>query len=101
MIRPDNVNEWYKTANEDEREAFRRWLKGILHDMDVRITFTKKDGTERVINCTLREGVLPIYEKKTDNVRETNNEVCPVFDLEKQEYRSFRFDTITKIEFTL
>lgn len=101
MITPNDIHGWYSTANEDERAAFRKWLKGILRDMDVKITFKKKDGTERQMNCTLKEEVLPIYEKKTDNVRDENNDVCPVFDLDKQQFRSFRFDSILKIEFSL
>ena len=92
---------WYKTATPEEQKLFRDWLYGVLKDMDVTITFLKKDGTERVMNCTLREGVVPLYEKKTDNVREANKEVCPVFDIDKQEYRSFRYDTIKRIDFTL
>ena len=101
MITPNDIHGWYGTASDDERAAFRKWLKGILHDMDVRITFKKKDGTERQMHCTLKDDVLPIYEKKTDNVRDESVEVCPVFDLDKQQYRSFRFDSILKIEFAL
>jgi hypothetical protein len=101
MYRSEDVKTWYKTANEEDRQLFRDWLRGVLRNMDVKITFTKKDGTNRIINCTLREGVVPIYEKKTDNVRDVNSEVCPVFDIDKQEFRSFRFDSVTNIEFTL
>lgn len=101
MSATDYSGEWYKTATDEERQLFRDWLHGVLKDMNVTITFMKKDGTERVMNCTLQEDVVPIYEKKTDNVRDVSTEVCPVFDTDKQEYRSFRYDTIRKIEFKL
>ena len=41
--------------------AFRDWIKSRLSDAseDVLITFTKKDGSERVMRCTLSESRIP------------------------------------------
>ncbi len=91
----------YSIASEDEKLAFRNWLNDHLHYGPVTITFKKKDGTERVMNCTLNESNVQSYEKKTDRVKEHNEEVCPVFDLDKKEWRSFRYDSITEISFDL
>jgi hypothetical protein len=44
---------------------------------------------------------LPILEKKTDRVRKENDDVLSVFDLEKNEWRSCRYDSIREIKFTL
>ena len=91
----------YKSWSEDEKEVFRKWLISHLKYGPVTVYFTKKDGTERKMNCTLKEENIVQYEKKTERVKTLNEETCPVFDLEKNEWRSFRYDTITKVEFTI
>ena len=37
----------------------RKWLLANLEESVVEVTFIKKDGTERVMNCTLQEDYLP------------------------------------------
>ena len=91
----------YKGWSEDEKEVFRKWLISHLKYGPVTVYFTKKDGTERKMDCTLKEENIVQYEKKTERVKTLNEETCPVFDLEKNEWRSFRYDTITKVEFTV
>ena len=91
----------YKEWSEEERKIFRDWIKSHLTYGPVLVTFVKKDGTERVMKCTLKSDLVKDYEKKTDRVKTVNEETCPVFDLEKQEWRSFRFDAVTKVEFTI
>ena len=61
----------------------------------MKITFTKVNGEERVMDCTLQENIVP-PTKYTD--RKQNEEVLPVFDINKGEWRSFRLDSITNIE---
>ena len=40
-----------------------------LKQGDVSVTFTKKDGTERVMKCTLKEDAIPTVESsKKENV---------------------------------
>lgn len=85
---------WYKEQSESEQEEFREFVKRELHRGVVQVTFTKKDGSERSMNCTLSNDLVKQYEKKTDKVKEANLEVCPVFDVDKQEWRSFRFDSV-------
>ena len=91
----------YKGWSEDEKEVFRKWLISHLKYGPVTVYFTKKDGTERKMDCTLKEENIVQYEKKTERVRTLNEETCPVFDLEKNEWRSFRYDALTKVEFTV
>ena len=83
--------------DQEEKDQF----KDILRNYVVDVTFTKKDGTERKMDCTLKEENIVQYEKKTERVKTLNEETCPVFDLEKNEWRSFRYDAITKVEFTI
>lgn len=93
-----------------EFEAFKTFTLGLLHDSatkDLCVTFTKKDGTERSMQCTLIEGKIP--SDKLPKSKEADSEVVSngsgstvrVFDTEKSEWRSFRWDTVTKLEFTL
>ena len=61
----------------------------------MRITFTKVNGEERVMDCSLQEHIIPPTKAKN---RKENEEVLPVFDINKGEWRSFRMDSITNIE---
>jgi len=61
------------------------------------VRFTKSDGTERIMKCTLREDLVIPYQKKTDRVKDKNLDVVPVFDVEKNEWRSFRVDSVKSV----
>jgi hypothetical protein len=66
------------------------------------ITFTKKDGSLRVMKCTLQESMIPMsgsITEKEENGRKVNQEVVAVYDLEKKAWRSFRLDSVKEIEF--
>lgn len=58
------------------------------------ITFTKKDGTERVMKATLQESVVPVTTG-TRTAPETN---LVVFDTEKQGWRSVIINSIKSFE---
>jgi hypothetical protein len=45
--------------------------------------------------------MLPVIEKKTDRVRKENKDVLSIFDLEKNEWRSCRYDSIEAVSFNL
>lgn len=91
----------YSEMDKKNQKEFREWVKGVLKQETAILTFQKKDGTMRVMKASLRESDFPAYEKKTDTVRKQNDEVLSVVDLELNEWRSFRFDSIRKIEFTI
>ena len=82
-------------------EEGRNWLVSHLKFGPVEVTFTKKDGTERTMKCTLKEELMLPYEKKTDRVKEQSNETLAVYDLEKESWRSFRLDSIKRVEFSI
>ena len=92
---------YYSNANEEERKVFREWLGGVLRMHYVNIHFRKKDGSIRIMNCTLQEGKTLDYEKKTDRVKTVSEDTCPVYDIDKKEWRSFRYDAVTEIRFNL
>ena len=66
-----------------------------LQKRTMRITFTKVNGEERVMDCTLQEHMVP--PTNPDN-RKENETVLPVWDINKGEWRSFRLDSVTNIE---
>lgn len=63
----------------------------------VTVVFTKADGTERTMICTRNPDLIArtytAPEKKTDRVRGPS-EALSVFDLEKNDWRSFRLDSV-------
>lgn len=88
---------WYSTATAEEQKMFREWLLGVLRMHEkVEIVFVKKDGTEREMKCTLKEGVVPLVE----NSKESDT-LCTVWDRDLNQWRSFHFDKIKKINFEL
>lgn len=88
----------YSNFNDQERHEFQMWLRSHLHLGEVSVTFKKKDGTLRVMKCTLMPGLVKDYEKKTDRVKAVSEETCAVFDVDKQEWRSFRYDSIEEVK---
>jgi hypothetical protein len=78
-----------------------KWLKDVLSVLEATITFTKVDGTERVMKCTLDVNKIPKVEvtenKKPRKVSESTK-ALRVFDLEKNEWRSFTIKNIKRIE---
>lgn len=69
-----------------------------LHAGIVEITFTKKDGTKRVMECTLKDDMIPQLElplEENKKERKVNPDVLPVWDTQKGGWRSFRWDSIT------
>jgi hypothetical protein len=75
-------------------------VKDLLQAVSATVVFTKKDGTERSMNCTLQESFLPkvevdsTAEKKT---RSENLECLSVWDIDNEGWRSFRLDSIKEI----
>lgn len=85
----------------DDEEG-RNWFKSVMHEETVTVTFEKKEGTERVMRCTLNENKIPGEKMPSgESKKQKNDEVQPVFDLDVGEWRSFRWDSVKKIEFTL
>lgn len=81
-----------------------KWLKDILTVTEATVTFTKVDGTERVMKCTLEANKLPPVVVKEDTKprkQSDSTKALRVFDVDKQEWRSFTIKNIKKIELTL
>lgn len=91
----------YSSWEPEEQEAFRSWLKSMLRMGGVELTFTKTDGTERVMNASLEETKIPVYESKTGRTKTPNDEVISVVDIDIGEWRSVRYDSIKLVRITL
>jgi hypothetical protein len=77
------------------------WLRTLLKEGVVGITFIKKDGSERLMQCTLAESKIPSEFAPKGSEKTKSDDVLPVFDVENDGWRSFRWDSIKKIEFSL
>lgn len=72
-------------------------LKECLQKGVVKVVFTKKDGSEREMICTLRSDYLPVSSETkplNESARKENDEVLAVWDINNAGWRSFRYDTI-------
>ena len=68
-------------------------LLTMLREREVNIEFTKVDGTQRVMNATLHEAVIP---ETTGPSRSKDTNVV-VFDTDIKQWRTVVLDRITKI----
>lgn len=98
---PKNI----ETIDDNTEVLLHQWLKSMLVMGPATITFTKVDGTERVMKCTLEPNELPpavpLAEGKTPRKESTSTKALRVFDLEKKEWRSFTIKNVKRIELTL
>ncbi len=75
-------------------------VKTALRKGIVTVTFIKKDGTERVMVCTTALDRIPTACHPSGNSsRPQNPEAQKVFDTEKGAWRSFRWDSVTNVQF--
>lgn len=72
-------------------------IKEILSKKTATVIFTKKDGSERTMNCTLVESHIPEDKKPKNVLTDNNKDVIRVFDTDLSEWRSFRVDSVKGI----
>jgi hypothetical protein len=103
----------YQEADEAGQAEIRAWVRGLLITSEITVDFVKADGTERSMRCTLDSSRIPpapvgaIFKSSVTNPdgltesRKPRKQPHPhsvrVFDTEKNEWRSFRFDRLQKI----
>ena len=68
----------------------------------LKVTFTKKDGSERVMVCTrdhelIPEDDLPKYVKEGTEPPKENVQICNVYEIDNG-WRSFRYDSVKRIQ---
>jgi WYL_2, Sm-like SH3 beta-barrel fold len=90
--------------SETDLNKFKKWLSVLLKNNTVTITFTKKDGNERVMKCTADPTVILFKDPNSlssTGAKKPNQDVFSVYDLENSGWRSFRWDSIKQVRFTL
>lgn len=95
-----------ETHKQFETDEAKTWLRTLLQEREVVVTFTKINGDKRVMTCTLKEGVIPAPTKTDDlskkKIREIDQDkVCNVWDVNAKGWRSFRWGNITGVEFSV
>ena len=78
-------------TTDESKEAI--WNK--LFDGTVQVVFTKKDGSERIMNCTLHEDYVP----EIKGTKAINPDVIAVYDVDAKGWRSFRWDSIKEVNY--
>jgi hypothetical protein len=104
----------YQEADDVNKTIMRDWVKSLLNKQEITVKFTKADGTDRDMKCTLNWELIPPQPKKpvtgpVDGIvlesakkprkepKEADPAVIKVYDLEAQAWRSFRMDRLKKI----
>lgn len=97
----------YQEADDANKAIIRDWVRSLLQKDEVTVTFVKADGTDREMRCTLNPEKLPPPPVATGPVdgivKESKERKKPdehslrVYDLNKSEWRSFRFDRLKKV----
>jgi len=74
-------------------------LRNLLHQHELIVTFTKADGEERVMPCTLKQDLIP-PAPLVENTRKNNSDpnLFKVFCTDRNQWRSFRFERLIKFE---
>ena len=93
-----------KDWTDQDWDKFSKWLTGMLKiNETVTVTFTKQDGSERVMNCTLKPELLPeakpLAEGKEPRKESTTS--IRVFDNDLKDWRSFTTKSVTRVEFSI
>jgi hypothetical protein len=97
----------YQEADDTGKAVIRDWVRSLLQKDEITVTFIKADGTDREMRCTLNPEKLPpapVASGPVDGiVKESRERKKPdehslrVYDLDKSEWRSFRFDRLKKV----
>ena len=98
----------YQEADDTQKTVIRDWVRSLLQKDTIVVSFVKADGTQREMKCTLNWEKIPQDKhpgqpsvdgivKESRQRKEPDPHSLRVFDVEKQEWRSFRFDRLQKV----
>jgi hypothetical protein len=73
-------------------EIYTKLKAGVLN-----VTFTKVDGSSRNMRCTLNDTYLPEQFRGKGGILTEGANVIRVYDLDINEWRSFRVDSVTNL----
>ena len=94
----------YQEGTETDQHIIRDWVRSLLQTTEATVTFVKSDGTVRDMRCTLNWNMIPGEDlPKLIDLTESKQRKAPsedtlrVFDLDINQWRSFRFDRLQRI----
>lgn len=73
-------------------------LRHLLSENIVQIEFTKADGSNRIMNATLRTDMIVPYERKTNREKVKNPSNVAVWDIDADSWRSVNVERITRVQ---
>ena len=98
----------YQEGSDTDRHIIRDWVRSLLQTTEATVTFVKSDGTVRDMRCTLNWNTIPgEHHPKPIDLSESKQRKTPsedslrVFDLDINEWRSFRFDRLQRVTATI
>lgn len=89
---------FYTTDSTVDIDTRRDEIITALKNNACEVIFTKIDGSERIMDCTLVADALPKVEvNESKKTRAPNPTVISAFDLKKQEWRSFKIENVKSV----
>lgn len=100
------MNTMTKEVQALDAEEGRKWLRDMLRMGPVTVTFTKKDGEQRIMTCTLKEEHIPVESRpkvlaEGETPKKRNDSTISVWDMNANGWRSFVLANVQRIEFPL
>jgi hypothetical protein len=81
---------------------FKDWMLEHLAESEVTVTFTKKDGSNRVMRCTRNMASIPSeHAPKNEKPSAIKTDAIAAYDLDISEWRSFNLSAVTRIDWNL
>ena len=79
----------------------REEMVDMLRQQICQVKFIKVNGEERDMQCTLKKDLIPENKKATqdDNGVHATLGVIKVFDIDKQDWRSFRVENVNRFSY--
>jgi hypothetical protein len=77
------------------------WLESLLREGVYQVTFTKIDGSTRIMPCTLRAEFLPamvVSENERPKPRALSFDTIAVYATDIQQWRSFKVMNVIEIK---
>ena len=72
----------------------RKEMKDALHQEICVVEFVKVNGDSRTMVCTLKESLLPENVNVVVPHKQENEAVLAVWDIQAEDWRSFRIDSV-------
>jgi hypothetical protein len=83
----------------DDLFTRRNLIQTMLQSHVCEVTFTKVDGSKRVMPCTLKPGSFPVVESTTPaKPRGKRDDNISVWCTDQQSWRSFKLMNVTQIK---